>query len=178
MATVSLTENSTMREVLEAYPSAQRALMRKYHIGGCSSCGFAPEEQLGVVLARHNVSDVGDVLSHIADAHEQEQNIRISPKALAEALKSAAPPRLIDVREPFEQDICKLEGARSADEKLVQEIFSSWPKDTLIVTYCHHGMRSMEAASYLIGHGYTNVRSLDGGIDAWAEQMDSKMERY
>ena len=52
------------------------------------------------------------------------------------------------------------------------------PKDTPIVTYCHHGIRSLEAASYLIGHGFTNVLSLAGGIDAWAKEIDTSLRRY
>ncbi len=72
----------------------------------------------------------------------------------------------------------KLDGSLHATQDLTQEMMSSWPKDTPIVTYCHHGIRSLEAASYLIGHGFTNVLSLAGGIDAWVEEIDSSLRRY
>ena len=176
--TSEVTAQTTMQEVLEAFPGAQRALMRRYHIGGCSSCGFAPEDRLGEVLAKHNVLAVDEVIEHIETSHAQEQRIQIQPQDLAEALKSSTPPRLLDVREPEELAIVKLDGAVALTQELVQEMMADWPKDTPIVTYCHHGIRSLEAASYLIGHGFTNVRSLVGGIDAWTEQIDPSLARY
>ncbi len=175
---ITLTSESKMREVLEAYPSAQRALMRRYHIGGCSSCGFAPDDMLGDVLKKHNVLAVDEVIEHIKDSQEQEQRIQLSTKALAELLKGDNPPKLIDVRQPDEQAIVKLEGALPATQELMQEMNGNWDKGTPIVTYCHHGVRSLEAASFLIGHGFTNVRSLSGGIDAWAEEIDTSLKRY
>jgi len=176
--TTEITAESKMGEVLEAFPGAQRALMRRYHIGGCSSCGFAPEDRLGDVLAKHNVLAVEEVIEHIKTSHAEEQRIQIQPQDLAEGLKGSTPPRLLDVREPEELAIAKLEGAVQATQELVQELMARWPKDTPIVTYCHHGIRSLEAASYLIGHGFTNVRTLAGGIDAWAEQIDPALPRY
>ena len=178
MSELTITSESTMKEVLDTYPSAQRALMRRYHIGGCSSCGFAPEDKLGEVLSKHNVMAVDEVIAHIQESHEQEQRIQISPQDLAGLLKGDPAPRLIDVREPHEQDIAKIDGALSGSQELIQEMMSSWEKDTPIVTYCHHGIRSMEAASYLIGHGFSNVRSLTGGIDAYAEQVETALARY
>ncbi|MGB0714429.1 MAG: rhodanese-like domain-containing protein [Phycisphaerae bacterium] len=178
MTIAEITIDSTMQEVLTAYPGAQRALMRRYHIGGCSSCGFSADERLGEVLKRHNVLATEEVIAHIKDAHEQEARIQIEVSEVSALLKSENPPRLIDVRMPEEQEICKLDGSIPANQQLVQEMMSSWEKDTPIVTYCHHGMRSLDAASYLIGHGFTNVRSMTGGIDAWAVEVDSGMARY
>ena len=57
-----ITADSTMREVLEACPGAQRALFRRYHIGGCSSCAFQPEETLAQVCARNGNLKVVEVL--------------------------------------------------------------------------------------------------------------------
>jgi len=178
MPTPTIDGNSRMYEVLEAFPGAQRALMRRYHIGGCSSCGFAPEDRLGDVLAKHNVEAVEEVIEHIKTSHEQEQRLQVQPTDLAEELKGPNPPRLLDVREPHEVETVRLDQAQVVTQELVQEIMNDWPKDTPIVTMCHHGQRSLEAASYLIGHGFTNVRSLTGGIDAWAEQVDTSLARY
>ena len=178
MTTAEITAGSTMRELLEAYPGAQRALMREYHIGGCSSCGFAPDDRLGDVLANHNVLNVDEVIEYIKIAQVQEERIQISPKELAQMRAEKAPLRLIDVREPEEQAIAMIDDALPATQTLMQEMLDSWPKETPIVTCCHHGMRSLDAASYLIGHGFTNVRSLTGGLDAWAEEIDSSMTRY
>lgn len=178
MATAEITSDSTMQEVLDAYTGAQRALMRGYHIGGCGNCGFAPSDRLGDVLAGKNIQNVDEVIEFIKKSHEEEQRIQISPKDLAEQLGGEAPPRLIDVRDDQEHSIAHIEGSQLVSQELVQEMMATWAKDTPIVTYCHHGIRSLEGASYFIGHGFTNVRSLTGGIHAWAEQIDPSMAKY
>lgn len=175
---VEITADSTMSTVLETFPGAQRALMRQYHIGGCSSCGFAPEDRLGDVLDKHNVSGVSAVIDYIKSSHEDELRIQIQPQELAELLKGEQRLRLLDVRGPEEFEIVRLDGAELVTRELVDDMMTGCPKDTAIVTYCHHGVRSLEAASYFIGHGFTNVRSLTGGIDAWAEQVDPALRRY
>ena len=52
------------------------------------------------------------------------------------------------------------------------------PKSTPIFFYCHLGQRSLDAASYFAGHGFKNVRSMTGGIDAWSLEVDSSVPRY
>ena len=64
-ATAKITKRSTMQEVLEAYPSAQRALFRRYHIGGCHSCGYEPDHILEEVAHRHNITDLEEVVAFI-----------------------------------------------------------------------------------------------------------------
>ena len=54
----------------------------------------------------------------------------------------------------------------------------SWSKDTPIVFYCHLGERSLDAASYFAAHGFSNARSMTGGIDAWSLEVDPAAPRY
>jgi len=68
--------------------------------------------------------------------------------------------------------------AQTFDQALAQEIVTTWPKDTVIVTVCHHGMRSLDAAAYFRGHGLKDVQSMRGGIDAWSLTVDSSVPRY
>ena len=77
IANARLSSNSTMREVLEVYPGAQRALFRRYHIGGCSSCAFQPEETIQQVCHRNGGLNVEEVLEHIQTSHEQDAKILI-----------------------------------------------------------------------------------------------------
>src|SRR5207247_3005122 len=95
---------SAMREVLLAYPGAQRALCRRYHIGGCASCGFQPTETLEQVCRRNGGLDVNEVLDQIRTSHEQDDKILIEPKELAAWLRQEKSIRLLDVRsrEEFE----------------------------------------------------------------------------
>lgn len=175
--TNKITKRSTMQEVLDAYPSAQRALFRRYHIGGCHSCGYEPQDLLEEVAHKHNIHDLDEVLAFIEHAELSDRRMRTSPKDVAAALKSATPPRLIDARGPEEWKLARIQGAVLLTEELAQEMIN-WPKDTPIVFYCHLGKRSLDAASYFAGHGFSDIRSLTGGIDAWALEVDASVKRY
>src|SRR3982751_3615162 len=98
IAAESITPQSTMREVLEAFPGAQRGLFRQYHIGGCSSCAFSPDETLEQLCARNGNLDVNQVLAFIQSSHDLDAKILISPRQLAEWLKEDPKLRILDVR--------------------------------------------------------------------------------
>lgn len=174
---MKITKDSTMQEVLEAYPSAQRALFRKYHMGGCHSCGYEPTDILKDVASKHNITDIDEVLTYIEEAEQIDQKIKVNPADVATAMKSANPPLLIDVRTPMEWDIAHIPGATLISEEVSYQIMNS-PKDTAMVFYCHVGQRSMDAASYFAGHGFTNVKSMTGGIEAWSQTVDTSIPRY
>ena len=166
----------TMQQVTTIFPSAQRALFQKYHVGGCSSCGFQPMDTLATVATNHGI-DVNEVIKHIQRSQEMEKDLEITPRETAELLKEGKI-KLVDVRSAQEYAIASVPGSVLADQSLAQEILQTWPKDTAIVTMCHHGMRSLDAAAYLRGHGFTNTRSMTGGIDAWSLQIDDSVPRY
>lgn len=176
-ATATITRRSTMQEVLEAYPSAQRALFSRYHIGGCGSCGYEPDDILEDVAHRRNIRDLDQVIEFIEYSEEIDRRIQASPQDVAAALRSSTPPRLIDVRTPEESELARIDGAMLITEELSQ-VMMQWPKATPIVFYCHRGESSLDAASYLAGHGFKNVRSMTGGIDAWSLEVDSVIPRY
>ena len=103
----------------------------------------------------------------------------ITPQELAELLKSGQPVCLADVREIDEFDICRIQGSRIFPLSQFQDIAQDIPKDAPVITICHHGVRSLNAAAYLRQeHGHTNVRSLAGGIDRWSREIDPKVPRY
>ena len=85
---------------------------------------------------------------------------------------------LIDVREPHEWDIAHIEGARLIPLGQLPERLSELDGHSEIVTHCHHGARSMKALEILKGAGFGKVRSLTGGIDAWAERVEPGLARY
>ena len=176
-ATARITKRSTMQEILEVYPSAQRALFSRYHIGGCNSCGYEPDDILEKVANSHNINDLDEVIAFIEQAEQADQQIQMSPGDVAAALQSNIPPRLIDVRTSKEWELARIQGATLNTEDLAQEMMR-WPKDTLIIFYCHFGQRSLDAASYFAGHGFSNVRMMTGGIDAWSLSVDSSVPRY
>src|SRR5262249_51477861 len=118
----NLSAGSTMREVLEAFPGAQRALFRRYHIGGCSNCGFAPEETLVQLCARNGGLDVAEVLPHIQASHEQDAKLLLSPQELAEWLERDPSVRVLDVRSREEFEAVHLPGSVLLSQTVMREI--------------------------------------------------------
>jgi len=168
----------TMRELLEQFPGAQRALFRQYHIGGCSSCGFSPDETLAGVCARNENLNVDEVIDHIIASDAADRAMQIEPRELADRIGAGEKINLLDVRTRDEFDVVKLPDAQLFTQELMQKILSDWSRENLFAIYDHDGARSMDAAAYFQGHGFANVKSLRGGIDAWSVEVDPKLPRY
>jgi rhodanese-related sulfurtransferase len=177
-STAAIDPNITMKELLGQFPGAQRALFRKYHIGGCASCGFSPEETLAGVCARNENLNVDEVMEHIAASEEAERAMQIEPRDLAERVGAGEPVYLLDVRTREEFEAVKLPGAHLFTQELMQEILANTHRQNLFVVYDHTGARSLDAAAYFQGHGFENVKSLRGGIDAWSAEVEPKLPRY
>jgi len=169
---------SSMREVLEVYPGAQRALFRRYHIGGCSSCGFSLDETLEQLCRRNGELNVDEVLEHIRKSHEQDARILIAPAELAAWLKRDKSLRLVDIRSREEFEAVHIEGSQLLSQDVMRAILSDGSNERPLVIIDHQGKQALDGAAYFIGHGLLNVRCLRGGIDAWAQEVDLKMPRY
>src|ERR1044071_2762430 len=118
----TISSESAMSDVLEAFPGAQRALFRRYHIGGCSSCGFQPTETLAQVCARNGNLNVDEVLEHIRSSHEQDAKILIEPKELAELRKQDPSVRLVDVRSREEFEAVNIAGSQLLSQDVMRQI--------------------------------------------------------
>ncbi len=177
-STATLHQNSTMTDVLAAFPGARRALFRKYHIGGCSSCGFAPDETLGQLCSRNGNLNVEEVVAHIEAAAETDRQIEITPAEAARLQKAGERVRLFDLRTREEWDAVGIEGAEFVTQELIQRLMGRDGQEGLLVFYDHSGASSIDAAAYFAGHGFANARFLRGGIDAWAQEVDPAMPRY
>ena len=173
-----VTAESTMREVLEVFPGAQRALFRRYHIGGCSSCAFQPEETLAQVCARNGTLNVAEVLEHIRASHQQDEQILITPRDLADLVKRDAAVRLVDVRSREEFEAVHLPGSVLLSQPVMRELMAEGTHARPLVLVDHQGKHALDAAAYFLGHGLQNVRCLRGGLDAWAREVDPTMRRY
>ena len=100
-----------------------------------------------------------------------------TPEEVKQALESDTI-RLIDVRGPDEWEIAHIDGATLVTQQLSDEMQSSWDKDSAIVFYCHSGVRSMNAVHFFQKQGFTNVKSMTGGIEAWSISIDTSVPRY
>ena len=85
---------------------------------------------------------------------------------------------LLDVREPIEYQIAHLEGSILIPLNELPQQVNRLDSNLETVVYCHHGMRSLYAAAYLYQNGFQNVKSLAGGIDQWAIEIDPTLSRY
>ena len=85
---------------------------------------------------------------------------------------------LLDVREPFEWDIARIEGARLIPIGELPARLRELDGHAEIVAYCHHGTRSRRAVEILRAAGFSKVRNLKGGIDAWSVEVDAAVQRY
>ena len=167
-----------MSDVLAAYPGAQRALFRRYHIGGCSSCGFQPTETLAGVCERNGGLNIAEVLAHIQSSHEQDEKILIGAKELADWRKQEPTLRLVDVRPREEFEAVHIEGSILLSQPVMQQIMAEGTNMRPLVVVDHQGKNGLDAAAYFMGHGLQNVRCLRGGIDAWSQEVDSSVRRY
>jgi adenylyltransferase/sulfurtransferase len=88
--------------------------------------------------------------------------------------------RWIDCRESDEWHLCHIEGAELVPLSNFAEEAKHKLKDPAehLILYCHHGVRSLRAARWLRGQGYTKAQSLTGGIDRWTDLIDPKLQRY
>jgi rhodanese-related sulfurtransferase len=176
--TNTIDAQSPMSAVLQAFPGAQRALFRRYHIGGCSSCGFSPEETLAQVCERNGNLDVTEVLSHIRTSHEEDAKMFIEPKQLAEWRQQDPSLRLLDVRSREEFEAVHIEGSELLSQDVMRRIMSDGSNTRPLIVIDHQGRTALDAAAYFTGHGLESVRCLRGGIDAWAREVESGMRRY
>jgi rhodanese-related sulfurtransferase len=113
-------------------------------------------------------------------AHEKCMPKEISVQDLAGMQNSREPVFLLDVRQPWEHQFVALPGSMLIPlPELARRSGEVQPsKGSLVVVYCHHGIRSMSGAALLEQLGFENVASLVGGIDAWAMEVDPTMPRY
>lgn len=104
----------------------------------------------------------------------------ISVLELRDLLQSGRPPRLIDVREENEWNICCIPGAELCPLSLWPAIVSEKlpDREQALVILCHHGGRSARAGEYLLRNGFRDVKNLAGGIDAWSAHVDPGVPRY
>jgi len=167
-----------MAEVLAAYPGARRALFRKYHIGGCSSCGFAPEETLAQLCARNGNLNVEEVIAHVESADQTDRQLEITPPEVAARRSRGERIRLLDLRTREEWEAVHLPDAEFVSQELIQQLMGPQGQEGLLVFYDHSGASSLDAAAYFAGHGFNNAKFMRGGIDAWSREVDPSVPRY
>lgn len=104
--------------------------------------------------------------------------MEVTPEQVQKMMQGENAPKLVDVRDQGEWELVHLEGGLLLTQELLDEMTASWDKQAPVICYCHHGVRSAQAALFLREQGFTDVRSMQGGIDAWAATLEPGMVRY
>ena len=102
----------------------------------------------------------------------------MSPHELKRKMDAGEPFELIDVREPFEYEIARIDGATLIPLGEITDRLDELSDEQPIVVHCHSGKRSAQAVELLQQHGFTKVYNLEGGIDAWSDQIDPNVPKY
>ena len=104
--------------------------------------------------------------------------LEITPAETKQRLDRGDKLLLVDVREPWEFEVCRIEGARLIPLRTIPANLQTLAAGSEIICYCHHGMRSLDAARWLQGQGITGAKSMSGGIDRWSVEIDPGVPRY
>ncbi len=87
-------------------------------------------------------------------------------------------PMLLDVREPWEFDIARLENAQLIPMRTIPGKLSDLDPDQETVVICHHGIRSRQVCRFLENEGFSRLINLSGGVEEWAREVDNQMATY
>jgi rhodanese-related sulfurtransferase len=176
MTTITIRPDMTMEEILRIAPAAQRALFQRYHVGGCSSCGFQPTDTLAQLCKERNILDVAEAIRTIVLAQEMDSNLQVEPSQVRAWLAEHDAVTFLDVRMPDEAKLKPVPEAEPLDYEDSGR-YMSLPKDRRIVFACQDGGRALDVAAYFKGHGFTAVHSLRGGFDAWSNEGRTSFQR-
>jgi adenylyltransferase/sulfurtransferase len=135
---------------------------------GCPVCGAKPS-----ITKLIDYEAFCGVKTKVAEDEDE-----ITPTGLKTSIDEGEKLLLLDVREPYEYQLCHIEGAKLIPLGQLPLRAKELDRNETIVVYCHTGVRSSYAVQFLKRAGYTKARNLNGGIKAWAEQVDATMPRY
>jgi adenylyltransferase/sulfurtransferase len=137
----------------------------------CPACGDRPTIR--------SLEDVPEYCATTPPAAPTERAaLDVTPSGLRDRMAGGAAPLLVDVRTPVEWQICRLEGAILVPMHELVERVGELDPEREIVVYCHVGVRSAMVVDWLTRQGFSRVRNLAGGIDAWAVEIDPDLPRY
>jgi adenylyltransferase/sulfurtransferase len=105
-------------------------------------------------------------------------NIEITAKEVHERIARGDKLLLVDVREPWEYELCRIPGAKLMPLGTLPANVTALLDVDDVICYCHHGMRSLDAAAWLRQQGVEGAKSLTGGIERWSVEIDPQVPRY
>ena len=104
--------------------------------------------------------------------------LEISVEELKKQLDKGKKLLLIDVREPWEFEVCRIEGAKLFPMRTIPTKVKELSAEETVICYCHHGHRSLNVVAWLRAQGLERAKSLAGGIEQWSLAIDPRVPRY
>lgn len=175
-APITFNPDTPMTEVNRVLPEVHTLLFKHFHIGMPVS-GYKPEETIFTVCEQHGKT-VGEVLGLLNKEAGQDKGRFITAEQLKEKMKAGEPIALLDIREQWERDIACIGEATFITRENSESVLAGLAPDQEIVVIDWKGDRTASFQKYLGQRGFTNVQGIEGGIDAWAEKVDTRMARY
>ncbi len=105
-------------------------------------------------------------------------DLEISAAEVKRRMDSGEKLLLVDVREPWEYETCRIEGAKLIPMGTIPANLRALDVEEDVICYCHHGQRSLDVAVWLRRQGIEGAKSLAGGIDRWSRDVDPRVPRY
>lgn len=170
-----ITETSSLHEISLQYPNVYEFMERKY--------GVKIDTEDKVLSLSRFVEKFGlppaQILFMEVQMSRRIRAVRDVSALEAKQLVDRRPDTLIlDVREAWEVKICRVPNSQPLTPELLDELLTSEERDVPILLYCHFGVRSLDAATFLADRGFTEIHVIHGGIEAWALDVDPSLPRY
>ncbi len=171
--TVNVLEDEDIREGIKTFsnwPTIPQLYIQSEFVGGCD-----------IVLKLYKTGELKTKLAKALNTETPPNTpniLDLSPEEAQQMIEKYPDAKLLDVRSSEEWDITHLPNAELVDQDKAETLISNCPKTTPLICMCHHGLRSISAAEFFKHHGFETVATVRGGIDAWAETIDSSLKRY
>ncbi len=169
--------STPMKELNLQWPEAHTHLFKNFHIG-LPVTGYGPEETIGSVCKDQNKNET-EILTFLNTEYFDKHIAVIKPEELELKIQSGTTHlALLDIRESWERDISKINGSIFITSENCESTIQSLSKEKEIVLIDWKQDRSPSFLKWLRQKGFTNIKCLEGGIDAWTEKVDSHLSRY
>jgi rhodanese-related sulfurtransferase len=169
--------DTPMKEMNQLWPEAHTHLFKQFHIG-LPVTGYKGEETIASTCSDQNKS-VTEVLNFLNREYFEKSIAVISPEELDMKIQNGSTQLvLLDIRESWERDISKIEGSHFITSENSETLINSFAKDNEVVLIDWKQDRSPSFLKWLRQKGFTNVKCLEGGIDAWSENVNTRLNRY
>jgi rhodanese-related sulfurtransferase len=170
-----LNEDSTLHEIAAQYNQLYDFIERKYGVKADADDRILP---LRSFVEKYGLPP-GQIVFMEAQMSGRNRTLReLTAEAASKLIHTDPRVRVLDVREEWEGNFGHLPRSQALKPALLDEILQEWPRETPILLYCHYGIRSHDAASFLADRGFSQVHTLRGGIEAWSRDVDPTLPHY